>query len=39
MFTPKLLPKKVEEILLNTSSVGVASDIHEVEFALASILK
>jgi glycosyltransferase domain-containing protein len=39
VFTPKLLPKKVEEILLNTSSVGVASDIHEVEFALASILK
>jgi glycosyltransferase domain-containing protein len=39
IFTPKLLPKKVEEILLNTSSVGVASDIHEVEFALASIIK
>jgi hypothetical protein len=39
IFTPKLLPKKVEEILLNTSSVGVESDIHEVEFALASILK
>ena len=39
IFTPKLLPKKVEEILLNTSSVGIASDIHEVEFALASILK
>ena len=39
IFTPKLLPKKVEEILLNTSSMGVESDIHEVEFALASILK
>lgn len=39
MFTPKSLPKKVEDVLLNTSSVGVASDFHEVEFALASILK
>jgi len=39
IFTPKLLPKKVEDVLLNISSVGVTSDFHEVEFALASILK
>jgi glycosyltransferase domain-containing protein len=39
IFTPKLLPKKVEDVLLDTSSVGVTSDFHEVEFGLASIFK
>jgi hypothetical protein len=39
IFTPKLLPKKVEEILLNTSRLGVESDLDEVEFALESVLK
>lgn len=39
VFTPKSLPNNVKDILLNTSSLGVISDLHEVEFAIASILK
>ena len=39
VFTPKSLPNNVKDVLLNTSSLGVISDLHEVEFAIASVLK
>lgn len=39
VFAPKSLPNNVKDILLNTSSLGVRSEAHEVECAIASILK
>jgi glycosyltransferase domain-containing protein len=39
IFTPKSLPKKVGEILLSTSRLGVVYDLNEVEFAIDSVLK
>lgn len=39
VFTPKSLPITVTQTLLNASNSGVISDVREVEFAIASILK